>query len=223
MDAQFSLSAKASDAEYSPELQSVVMRLAQSSLILCAPSTLVQGGDGELHFAIKYDTTAESIEQLISRLEGCSFDGSAEMIAELVEDFSSISRLDVVSYFEQLIFAWVTGCYAVSPGSFALSHPNEGVSSLAPIFDFVPELIAKGSDKEFGLEVNGKRKNLRKADFESAMKFMDLKARIIRITIEKITKSREKWGEIIQSSFLSDELKKSYYAQISTRLSLLEK
>ncbi|MFI3280273.1 MAG: hypothetical protein SNG49_04970 [Rikenellaceae bacterium] len=218
---QFYLSESANDEGYIPELQSVVMRMAQGALILTQDNTLILNSDSKLQHITKVDSSTESIEQLIARLDGCSFDGTAEMIAELIEDFSSISRLDVVSYFEQLIFAWVTGCNSISPRSFGLTRPNAGVCSLAAISNFTPTLSDAGM--EFGVEVNGKRRNIRRSDFEAAMKFMGLKDRIIRITIEKMTKSKEKWGEIIDSSHLDEKSKQEYFAQISAKLSILER
>lgn len=145
------------------------------------------------------------------------------MVAEIVEHFSSIARLDVVTLFEQVIFCWVVGCRSTSLSSFALSRPNAGVCSLAPISELSVELATATDKDEFALEINGKRRGIRRSDFEAAMKFMDLKDRIIRITIDKIVNAKEQWGEIIEKSTLSEEQKRAFTDQISDRLKRLSK
>ncbi len=206
---------------YTPELEAVTMRLAQAALILTIPNTLFRDDKGDLIFLAKEDKTAETLDKFIEGLDGCVFDGSAEMIAELVEDFSSISRLDLVTFYEQLIFGWVIGCSSMSLSSFAFSRPNAGVCSLSAIYDLYPTL--SNTEEELSLEINGKRKNIRRSDFEASMKFMGLKDRIIRITIEKLLKAKEQWSEIIERSELSGELKRAYFSQISSRLKILER
>ncbi|MFI3316807.1 MAG: HipA domain-containing protein [Rikenellaceae bacterium] len=206
--------------DYSPEAQAVAMRMARTALILTSPSSLVRCKDGGVAYVSKPDATAQGIDALVAQLDGCQFDGSVEMIAEIVEDFSSISKLDVVTFFEHVIFGWVAGCSSMGLGSFALSRPNAGVCSLAAAYDFVPSALFKSSD-EFALEINGKRKGITRGDFEAAMKFMGLKDRIIRITIEKMLKAESAWGDIIKNSPMCDELKERYISLISLRLKVL--
>ncbi len=206
---------------YIPQLEALAMRFAQSALILTVPNTLVPSADGTLRYIKKWDSSRQSIEQLVESLEGCEFDGSFEMIAELVEDFSSIAKLDLVTLFEQLIMGWVVGCNTMGLSSFALTRPNAGVCSLAPIMALEPQIDSAGD--ELAVEVNGKRKNLRRADFESAMRFMGLKDRIIRITIEKIINAREQWAQIAESSPLEEETKSRFWALVCARLARLNK
>ncbi len=203
---------------YIPTLEALAMRLARVALILTRSSTLVRSSDGELQFAMAKDSSVESLSDFVGSLEGCEFDGSVEMIADVVDDFSSISRLDLVNLFEQVIFGWVVGCDSLSLGSFAFSRPNAGVCSLAAAFDFVPQL---GSSGEFALTVNGKRKGIVRRDFEAAMRYMGLKDRIIRITIEKMINSKERWLEIIERAPLSEEQRSQFASIISCRIAAL--
>lgn len=214
---------RADKSGYKPALEALTMRLAQSSLILTEPSTLARDSDGEVVYLSKRDCATEGLDKLVERLDDCEFDGSVEMIAELVESFSSISRLDVVTLFEQVIFGWATGCSSMSLGSFALARPNAGVCSLAAAYDLVPTALYDGGEDEFSPEVNGKRRGVRRSDFEAAMRFMDLKDRIIRITIEKIVNSKDKWFKIIDASPLSLDDKQRYKTLISSRLERLMK
>ncbi len=206
---------------YWPEVEATAMRMAQAVMILTAPSSLVRTAGGGVAFARRRELLAESLPTLVERLEECEFDGSAEMIAELVEDFSSIARLDVVNLFEQILFGWTIGCDDMSLSSFALLRPNAGVCSLAPAFDLVPQLAQEQS--QFGLSINGKRKNIRRKDFEAAMRHMGLKDRIIRITIEKMIKAKEQWFDVIDRAPLSDEQRSKFKQVVIYRISTLQK
>lgn len=200
-------------------LEALSMRMAQSALILTVPNSLVRNREGGLIHVKKYDPQAETIGELIARLDGCEFDDSFEMVAELVEDFSSISRLDLVTLFEHLIFGWIVGCNTMGVDSFALSRPNAGVCSLTPIFRVVPAF----EGDELALTLSGKRDNIRRSDFESAMRYMGLKDRIIRITIEKMIKAKEQWLNQIESSVLSDDDKRRFSELVCSRLQRLNK
>ncbi|MFI3332729.1 MAG: HipA domain-containing protein [Rikenellaceae bacterium] len=217
----FSLKVADAESGYLPQVEAVALRMARSVMILTQVASLVPTAEGGVALARRGDLYAESLVELVERLDGCEFDGSLEMIAELIEDFSSIARLDVVNLFEQAIFGWVVGCNGISLASFSLSRPNAGVCSLAPIYDFVPHL--DGTQEPFGLTINGKNRNIARRDFEAAMRHMGLKDRIIRITIEKITKAREQWAEIIDHSPLSEELKESFKRFVMRRIAILQK
>ncbi len=207
--------------EYTPEEEAVTFRLARAAMILTQGSLLVRcGQSGALGFAVRRDDSVERIDELVARLEGCEFDGSYEMIAEMVEDFSSISRLDVVNLYEQIIFGWIVGCNSMTLNSFGLSHPNAGVCSLAPIARMIPLLAVAGGD-ELALDICGKRRNIHRSDFERSMRSMGLKDRIIRITIEKMISAKESWFELIDLAPLSEERKQQLKTQISARLEVL--
>ncbi|MFR9547166.1 MAG: hypothetical protein SNJ29_16560 [Rikenellaceae bacterium] len=207
------------------QAEAVAMRLARAALILTVPSSLARADDGGVVYAKKLDANLETFDHLVSTLDGCEFDNSAEMIAELVEDFSTISRLDIVNFFEQLLFLWIMDCQAVSLRSFALYRPNDGLCTLSPLVGVSPAFAERGevSASRFPITINNKSSKICRSDFESAMRYMGLKDRIIRITIEKMICSKERWLDIISTAPISIELKALFVEQITTRINILLK
>ncbi len=208
---------------YSAQAEALVLRLASKALILTQPTTLYRDDKGEICLVQRKGIGAESIEQLAARLEGCHFDHSVEMMADLVEDFSAISRLDVVNLFEQVLFGWIMGCNTMSGSDFALLN-NPGGATLSPLFNARPSLIFAQEDPtldQFALSINGKRRGIKRNDFEVAMRYMGLKERIIRITIQKMISSKESWLSTIENSMLEEPQRKALSRLISLRLSAL--
>lgn len=47
--------------------------------------------------------------RLTERLTEHKYKGSYEQIAKAIQQFSSVPKLDMVNYWEQVVFSWITG------------------------------------------------------------------------------------------------------------------
>ena len=69
--------------------------------------------------------------------------------------------------------------------------------------------------------LNGKKRKIKKADIVTSMQASGLEEKVIDNIFAKFTKTKEKWFEFIDLSFLPDEMKESFKAIIAEKLSLL--
>ena len=100
-----------------PELEDLTMHLAELSKMQVVPHSLIRFADGELcYITRRIDRTAtgdklpmEDMCQLTERLTEHKYKGSYEQIAKAIQRFSSVPKLDMVNYWEQVVFSWITG------------------------------------------------------------------------------------------------------------------
>ena len=71
--------------------------------------------------------------------------------------------------------------------------------------------------EELALTLNGKRRKIKRSDFEVAMNSCSLEKKIIDNLFSKFTKVAEKWLEFIDISFLPKEMKQQYKLIITRR------
>jgi len=72
------------------------------------------------------------------------------------------------------------------------------------------------------LTLNGKKRKLKKSDFETAMKASNLDEKVIANIFKKFLKVKGRWFVFIDISFLSEKMKTAYKKLLDARLSLLE-
>ena len=100
-----------------PELEDLTMHLAESAKMQVVPHSLIRFADGELcYITRRIDRTAtgdklpmEDMCQLTERLTEHKYKGSYEQIAKAIQRFSAVPKLDMVNYWEQVVFSWITG------------------------------------------------------------------------------------------------------------------
>ena len=100
-----------------PEVEDLTMHLAELAKIKVVPHSLVRFADGELcYITRRIDRTEkgeklamEDMCQLTERLTEHKYKGSYEQIAKAIQRFSSVPKLDMVNYWEQVVFSWITG------------------------------------------------------------------------------------------------------------------
>ena len=100
-----------------PEVEDLTMHLAELAKVNVVPHSLIRFADGELAYITKrIDRTAkgeklpmEDMCQLSERLTEYKYKGSYEKIAKIIMQYSSVPKLDVINFWEQVVFSWLTG------------------------------------------------------------------------------------------------------------------
>lgn len=131
--------------------------------------------------------------------------------------------MDVVNFFEQLLFSFVTGNADMHLKNFSLiNQPGTG-PILSPSYDFVASALVNPSDDEdLALTLNGKKKKLERKDFISAFNNINLDPKQQENILKKMDKAKGKWLEFIDMSFLSTDFKETYKELIRSRFERLE-
>jgi len=208
-----------------PELEDLTMNLASASGIETVPHSLIRLSSGSLAYITKrIDRTPkgkfhmEDMCQLTERLTEHKYKGSYEQIGKAILKYSSNPVLDVVNFFEQLLFSFLTGNADMHLKNFSLIKKPDVGWSLSPAYDLVPSaLVMKGDTEEMALNLNGKKRKINNSDFKSAMHKCHIPGKAIENIFKKFEDTESKWDKIIQNSFLPEKLKTSYSNLISER------
>lgn len=71
-------------------------------------------------------------------------------------------------------------------------------------------------DEELALTLAGKKKHIKRCDFEEAMRDSGMDEKVIANIFNKISKVIPKWYDLIEESFLPDDMKQAYRKQIES-------
>jgi serine/threonine-protein kinase HipA len=213
-----------------PELEDTTMHLADLCQIQTVPHTLFRLQSGKLAYVTKrIDRTKkgklhmEDMCQLTERLTEHKYRGSYEQIGKAIVKYSSHPGLDIVNFFEQVIFSFLTGNADMHLKNFSLLNKPEGGYSLSPAYDMVATaLVVKGDEEELALTLNGKKKKLKRKDFILAMDHFKMDPKVKDILFKKFQSVIPSWFDFIEISFLENEMKFQYTELIKERMDQLQ-
>ena len=213
-----------------PELEDLTMHLAELAKVQTVPHSLIRFADGELcYMTRRIDRTdkgaklpMEDMCQLTERLTEHKYKGSYEQIAKAIQRFSAVPKLDMVNYWEQVVFSWITGNADMHLKNFSLYSKEQGKYVLTPAYDMLSTALVMPEDtEELALALNGKKRKIRKADFVASMQASGLEDKIIENIFNKFAKAKDKWFEFIDTSFLPEDMKDTYKKLISKNIAIL--
>lgn len=212
-----------------PEIEDLTMHLANIAKIIIVPHTLIRLQSGNLAYLTKRidrdkknKLHMEDMCQLTERLTEDKYHGSYEQVAKAILKYSANPGLDVINFFEQVLFSFLTGNADMHLKNFSLIRlPGIG-NVLSPAYDMVATaLVNPADDEDMALTINGKRKKLNRKDFNTAFTSLNLDIKQQENIFKKMEKSKDRWMEFIDISFLSNEFKSSYKNIIQDRFSRL--
>jgi serine/threonine-protein kinase HipA len=213
-----------------PEVEDVTMHLAQLAKIKTAPHSLIRLQSGNLAYVTKrIDRTKkgklamEDMCQLTERLTEDKYHGSYEQIGKAIQQHSVTPGLDVVNFFELMLFSFLTGNADMHLKNFSLLvQPGLGMT-LSPAYDLVnTALVNPADEEEMALTLNGRKKKLKKQDFIAAMNTMKVEEKQQENIFNKMAKALPKWQEMIDRSFMSDAFKEQYKTILTERMNRLQ-
>lgn len=205
-----------------PENEDLTMHMAEAAGIKTVPHSLIRFADGELcYLTRRVDRTKngakiamEDMCQLSERLTEDKYKGSYERIAKLIRRYSSAPLLDVVNFWEVVLFSWLTGNADMHLKNFSLFRPANDYM-MTPAYDLLSTALAMPEDdEELALTLNGKKKRIKREDFEIAMRDSGLEEKAISNLFLRFSKTIPKWHELITESFLPLNLQKAYHDKI---------
>lgn len=151
-----------------PENEDLTMHMAEAAGIKTVPHSLIRFADGELcYITRRIDRTRtggkiamEDMCQLSERLTEDKYKGSYERISKLIRRYSAAPLLDIVNFWEIVLFSWLTGNADMHLKNFSLYRPVDRYM-LAPAYDLLSTALAIAEDEEeLALTLNGKRNGL---------------------------------------------------------------
>jgi len=208
-----------------PELEDLTMHLASLADIHTVPHSLIRLKSGSLSYITRridriedQKIHMEDMCQLTERLTEHKYHGSYEQIGKAIIRHSENPGLDLINYFEQVLFSFLTGNADMHLKNFSLiDQPGLGYM-LAPAYDMVAAaLIVKGDDEELALTLNGKKKKIRRKDFLEVSNRFGLDDKTKDNIFSKFREVIHQWHEFIEISFLPKEMKEQYQQLIKKK------
>lgn len=228
---RYILKPKSEDFPWLPEVEDLTMHLASIAKIKVVPHTLIRFSDGELTYLtrrIDRDNRGtkllmEDMCQICERLTADKYKSSYENIAKMIRKFSSAPMLDLVNFWEVVMFSWITGNSDMHLKNFSLISKEAGNYVLSQAYDLINvHLVFPEDTEELALTLDGRKKKIGRNNFVRAMESTGLESKVIENIIHKFMNAAPKWYDFIDISFLSQELKEKYKAEIASNLAKLE-
>jgi len=213
-----------------PELEDLTMHLAELAGITTVPHSLIRMQGGNLAYITKRidrhkksKLHMEDMCQLTERLTEDKYKGSYEQIGKAILKYSANPVLDLINFFEQVLFSFLTGNADMHLKNFSLiEQPGTGYI-LSPAYDMVSSaLVVQGDNEELALNFNGKKRKLQRKDFDIVFSsFKALEEKAIQNMYGKFANAVESWLQFIPESFIDKSLQEQYIQLIQQRAKVL--
>ena len=224
---KYILKPKSKEFPWMPEVEDLTMHLAEIAKIDVVPHTLIRFNDGELAYltrridrdrhGTKY--LMEDLCQISERSTADKYKSSYEKIAKLIKLHSSAPMLDLVNFWEVVVFSWITGNSDMHLKNFSLISRTPGQYVLSQAYDLVNvHLVFPEDNEELALTLDGRKKHINKQNFVQAMASSGLGDKVTENIFRKFTAAAPKWYDFIDNSFLPVELKEKYKEEIGANL-----
>ena len=215
-----------------PENEDVTMRMAKAFGLDVPFHGMLYGKDGSLSYFIKrFDRhgkgkkwATEDFAQLTANTRDTKYRFTMEKLIPVLDEFCSFPAIEKAEFFKRILFCFVTGNEDMHLKNFSLITKN-GKTTLAPIYDFLNSTIAiKNPDEEIALTLKGKKSNLKATDFIDyyAKERLQLNEKTVATILEQMKKATPKWKELLEISFLTDEMKEKYLKLLDGRVMMFQ-
>lgn len=215
-----------------PQNEDVTMRMAKAFGLDVPLHGMLYAKDGSLSYFIKrFDRygkgkkiATEDFAQLTGNTRDTKYRFTMEKLVPVIDEFCSFPAIEKADFFKRILFCYVTGNEDMHLKNFSLITKN-GKTTLTPIYDFLNSSIAiKNPEEEIALTLNGKKNNLKASDFVDyyAKERLQLNEKIIATILEQMHNAIPKWKELLEISFLSDEMKEKYLGLLGVKTQMFK-
>lgn len=213
-----------------PEVEDLTMHLAEAAKIEVVPHTLMRMADDSLCYLTRRidrvgeeKIAMEDMCQLTERMTENKYMSSYEGVGKTIASFSTTPKMDVVNFFELVLFCWLTGNNDMHLKNFSLYEPHDSEIRLTPAYDLLnAAIINPKDDEELALTLNGRKKHINRNDFIKAAGTLGIDSNVVERLFAKYQRLKPKFETIIDVSFLGQELKDSYKTLLDNRLKRLK-
>lgn len=228
---------------YLPEAEQLVMQMADAAGIRTVPHALIwrpaaTGGHEHLsekeltgeyaYITRRIDRTAdtpagmlamEDFCQLSGRLTEDKYKGSYEVCAKIIREHSMWAPLDMSEFYMRILFCFITGNSDMHLKNFSLIEdaPGSRQYRLSPAYDLLPVNIVSDDDEETALTLCGKRRRLKRPDFDSLAVSCGIDERTAERLIRSIADREPAYLEMIRESLIPDAMKDSFASLVKER------
>ncbi|TDX00538.1 HipA domain-containing protein [Dinghuibacter silviterrae] len=201
-----------------PETEDLTMHLAGIFGVEVCSHTLLRASDGALvYLARRFDREnnkkihVEDFCQLSEFLTENKYKGSYERAGKIILTYCTNTGLDILKYFELLLFGYVTGNNDMHLKNFSLIH-REDTIDFSPAYDLLNvNLVFPKDQEETALLLNGRKKNIQLRDFEALGTVLGIPVKVRENSYRKFQNHNPAVQQMIQASFLPPEMQNTYW------------
>lgn len=213
-----------------PENEDLTMHLATLFDLTTATHSLIRLQSGELAYLTRrFDRMGgeklplEDMCQLTETLTADKYRGSMEKVGKQILQYAAHPGLDAVRFFELALFSFLTGNADMHLKNFSLLTTGRNEIVFSPAYDLLCTQLAIPEDKEeMALTLNGKKRKLKRPDFDSLATSLKIPQKTVGNTYRRFAKKMEEAMAFIDLSFLTEEMKSRYKKILSNAAGALE-
>lgn len=161
----------------------------------------------------------EDFSQLIGASRSTKYLGSIERVAEVIEEYCSFPKVELVKLYRLLLFSFLVGNEDLHLKNLSLIT-NQDKVSLSPCYDLLNSTIALASpQEEMALELNGKKHGFDRTDLIDylGLEVCDILPAQAEKEAQRLLSKMDAWQTHIEKSFLSEKGKAQYKELIEER------
>ena len=200
-----------------PENEDLTMHLAELFKIPVCDHTLLQASDGSMvYIARRFDRIEnkkihiEDLCQVSEFLTENKYKSSYEKAGKLVAHYCQ-KGLDLLSYFELVLFSYLSGNNDMHLKNFSILHARDGIT-LSPAYDLLNvNLVNPKDDEDLGLTLNGKKKKIKLVDFIVLANSLGIPEKARQNSFKKFASHNPAVKQLIDASFLEEKQKAGYW------------
>ena len=201
---------------FMPETEDLTMHLAQLFKIPVCEHTLIKASDKSMvYIARRFDRKegkkihVEDLCQLSQLLTENKYKSSYEKAGKLVATYCH-KGLDLLTYFELVLFSYLSGNNDMHLKNFSVLHQQDG-AVLSPAYDLLNVNLINPKDKEeLGLTLNGKKNKIKLADFKLLAESLRINEKVFNNSVKRFAGKNDEVMDLIDRSFLTKKMKKGY-------------
>ncbi len=207
-------------------VEDATMHMAEAAGIQTAAHGLIRLKSQELAYVTRrFDRgkkgekiAVEDFCQLSELLTESKYSTSTEKAGKIILKYSSNSGLDAVTFFDINLFSFLTGNADMHLKNFSLITKEDGEIVLSPAYDLISTKLMPIKDlEEMALTINGKKSKIKRTDFIVMGGKLNIPPKAMENSFLRLHRAIPSMKEIIDSSFLSDDLKHRYKELIDLR------
>ncbi|MEJ2883560.1 HipA domain-containing protein [Pedobacter sp. GR22-6] len=200
-----------------PEVEDLTMHLAELFHIKTCGHCLIPMSDGKMVYVAKrFDRKgnikihAEDFCQLGGFQTEQKYDSSYERCGKLINAYCTNRGLDLLNYFELLVFSFLSGNSDMHMKNFSILYKEDEIV-LSPAYDLINSSLVFPKDKDdTAMLLSGRKRNLKFQDFSNLADSLGIDSKVFSRVIKKFTADHDKVFKLIDRSFLSADYQEEY-------------
>ena len=215
-----------------PENEDLTMKMASKCGINTPIHGMIFSKDGTLSYFIKrFDRLGknsklplEDFAQLAEEKRETKYDYSIEKLIKILENHCTFPQLEKSNFLKRFLFNFLTGNEDMHLKNYSLITQNDKIE-LSPAYDFLNTSIVLGKDvEESALTLKGKKKKFNRNILINylGLEKLNLNMKVIENILVDLSNAKSSWFELINISFLKQDVKDDYKDLLGKRINILK-